>query len=234
MARYTVTIKSLIDNNFDFKLDDASSYPIFDEAYRNTLNTKILNHYYLDEIGLETPALFRDRLLARLNEIMPYYNTLYEKQLDKLENILDNVDIRETMDRDYTNSNTKTENVTNNTTTGGNSTSSSTSNNKNLFQNTPQGQITQTDINSQTWATNVTFDAGTIGDTSTTSGTSTSTNTTTDSISGTNTDDYIKHITGNNGKKYNIELIEELRKGLLNIDLMIIDELYDLFMGLIS
>lgn len=210
MARYTVRIKELIDNDFDFKLDDPSSYPIFDEAYRNTLNTKILNHYYLDEIGFETPALFRNRLLARLNEIMPYYNTLYENQLDKIDNLLGNVDLTESMDRDGT------------STTSGSSTSSSTSNNKNLFQNTPQGQITQTDIDSQTWATNVTFDSGTIGDTSTTSG------------SATNTDDYIKHITGNNGKKYNIELIEELRKGLLNIDLMIIDELYDLFMGLMS
>ena len=210
MARYTVTIKSLIDNNFDFKLDDPSSYPIFDENYRNTLNNKILKHYYLDEIGFETPALFRDRLISRLNEIMPYYNTLYENLLDKLDNLLGNVDLTESMDRDGT------------STTSGSSTSSSTSNNKNLFQNTPQGQITQTDIDSQTWATNVTFDSGTIGDTSTTSG------------SATNTDDYIKHITGNNGKKYNIELIEELRKGLLNIDLMIIDELYDLFMGLIS
>lgn len=226
MARYTITIKSLIDNDFDFGLDDTSSYPIFDEAYRNTLNTKILDHYYLDEIGFETPALFRKRLLTRLNEIMPYYNTLYENQLDKIDNLLGNVDLSETMDRDYT----KTENNTNNTTTSGNSTSNSTSNNKNLFQNTPQGQITQTDINSQTWATNVTFDSGTIGDTSTTSGTSNATNTQT----GSSTDDYIKHITGNNGKKYNIELIEELRKGLLNIDLMIIDELYDLFMGLIS
>lgn len=233
MAHYTITIKTLLDNNFDFGLNSASSYPIFDETYRNTLNTKILNHYYLDEIGFETPTLFKKMLLTRLNEIMPYYNTLYENQLDKLENILDNVDIRETMDRDYTNSNSKTENVTNSTTTGGNSTSSSTSDNKNLFQNTPQGRITQSDINSQTWATNVTFDHGTIADTSTTSGTSSSTNATTDTRSGTSTDDYIKHITGNNGKKYNVELIDDLRKNLLNIDMMIIDELYDLFMGLI-
>ena len=210
MARYTVTIKSLMDNDFDFKLDDPSSYPIFDENYRETLNNKILKHYYLDEIGFETPALFRDRLIARLNEIMPYYNTLYENQLEKIDNLLGNVDITETMDRDLSGTLSNANNST------------STSNNKNLFQNTPQGQITQADINSQTWATNVTYDSGTITDSTTNYNTS------------ANTDDYVKHITGNNGKKYNIELIEELRKGLLNIDLMIIDELYDLFMGLIS
>ena len=38
MAKYTVTIKSLLDNNFNFGLD---SYPIFDENYRETLNENI-------------------------------------------------------------------------------------------------------------------------------------------------------------------------------------------------
>ena len=35
MSKYTTTIKTLIDNNFDFKM---TSYPIFDENYRETLN----------------------------------------------------------------------------------------------------------------------------------------------------------------------------------------------------
>lgn len=209
MAKYTVTIKSLIDNNFNFGLDDPSSYPIYDEEYRAVLNTKILNHYYEDEIGFETPALFRKYLLTKLNEIMPYYNVLYENQLNKIDNLLGNVDLTESMDRDMSGTLSNANNST------------STSDNKNLFQNTPQGQITQTDINSQTWATNVTFDHGTITDSTTNYNTS------------ANTDDYIKHITGNNGKKYNIELLTELRKGLLNIDMMIIDELYDLFIGLL-
>ena len=47
MAKYTITIKTLIDNNFDFKMN---SYPIFDENYRNTLNQNILYHYYENEI----------------------------------------------------------------------------------------------------------------------------------------------------------------------------------------
>ena len=75
MAKYTITIKSLIDNNFDFKMD---SYPIFDENYRNTLNQNILYHYYENEIGFETASLFRFYLNQKLNEIMPYYNELYK------------------------------------------------------------------------------------------------------------------------------------------------------------
>lgn len=84
MAHYTITIQTLINNGFDFQLD---KYPIFDENYRETLNNKILNHYFDAEIGFETAPLFRHYLLAKLNEIMPLYNIMYEKQKDLLENI---------------------------------------------------------------------------------------------------------------------------------------------------
>ena len=96
MSKYTITIKSLIDNHFDFQLTD---YPIFDEAYRDTLNQNILNHYYMNEIGFETAPLFRFYLKQKLNEIMPYYNVLYEKQKELLDNLGGNVDLKETMER---------------------------------------------------------------------------------------------------------------------------------------
>ena len=53
MSKYTTTIKTLIDNHFDFKM---TSYPIFDENYRETLNNNILSHYYMSEIGFETAS----------------------------------------------------------------------------------------------------------------------------------------------------------------------------------
>lgn len=56
-------------------------YPIFDEAYRETLNTKILKHYYTREICEETVGLWKLRLNTRMNEIMPYYNKLYKSEL---------------------------------------------------------------------------------------------------------------------------------------------------------
>ena len=56
-------------------------YPIFDEAYRETLNTKILKHYYTREICEETVGLWKLRLNSRMNEIMPYYNKLYSSEL---------------------------------------------------------------------------------------------------------------------------------------------------------
>ena len=60
---------------FDFE------YPIFDEAYKPVLEHKILDHYYTREIGLETYGLWKQKLRAKMREIMPYYNKLYESEL---------------------------------------------------------------------------------------------------------------------------------------------------------
>lgn len=56
-------------------------FPIFDEKYRLILEKKILKHYYTREIGLETAGLWKLKLDTRMNEIMPYYNKLYESEL---------------------------------------------------------------------------------------------------------------------------------------------------------
>ena len=57
------------------------SYPIYDESYRNVLETKILKHFYTREIGLETVGLWKLKLNTKMNEIMPYYNQLYKSAL---------------------------------------------------------------------------------------------------------------------------------------------------------
>lgn len=57
------------------------NYPIFDEAYKPILETKILKHYYTREIGAETYGLWKMWLDKRMNEIMPYYNQMYESEL---------------------------------------------------------------------------------------------------------------------------------------------------------
>lgn len=78
MAKYTITIQEMIQAKyplFDF------SYPIFDNAYCDTLESLIVNHYYYREIGLETPDRFKHFLYTRLNEIMPYYNEMYKSIL---------------------------------------------------------------------------------------------------------------------------------------------------------
>ena len=57
------------------------SYPIFDDEYKEVLETKILRHYYTREIGLETYGLWKLKLETKMNEIMPYYNRLYKSEL---------------------------------------------------------------------------------------------------------------------------------------------------------
>ena len=209
MAKYTITIKSLIDNNFDFKMD---SYPIFDENYRETLNNNILYHYYENEIGFETAGLFRVYLNQKLNEIMPKYNALYQVQKNLIDNdlLLKNANMTESMQGNSTSASSS------------NSSSSNTgsSNSKNLFQDTPQGTISNTEINNQTWATNLTLDSASTSNSITDSSSS----------SGTGTNNYLKTIVGNTGGQYNIDLLRKINDNLMNIDLMIINELYDLFM----
>ena len=56
MSKYTTELRYLIQSGFDLGL---RNYPIFDENYRSKLNEKILNHYYMREIGFETAGLFK-------------------------------------------------------------------------------------------------------------------------------------------------------------------------------
>lgn len=202
MSKYTITIRKLIQNGFKFNLDN---YPIFDTNYRAILNKKILDHYLMSEIGLETPALFNHYLGSKMNEIMPYYNTLYQKQTALINNLENNVNITESFNRNIDNSSSGT------TTTS--------SDGKTLFEDTPQGRLVQSTMEDMDHATNINFSKASDSAESTSSGNS--------------TEDYIKTVVGNNGGKYNIDLLKEIKNNLLNIDVMIINELSDLFMGIL-
>ena len=200
MAKYTITIGTLIKNNFDFGLN---SYPIFDSNYRETLNTKILNHFYNNEIGFETPELFKFYLNNKMNEIMPYYNTLYNNLKIYDDNLMSNVNLKETLTRETKN------NIT--------SESNSNTDTRNLYQDTPQGSLKETDIDNLKYATNLTLNDSKINDKS--------------ESTGDGTENYVKTIIGNNGGKYTYELLNELKNAILNIDMMIINDLEELFMG---
>ncbi len=106
MSKYTTEVRYICENysglneSVDYdEIDDVISksrtkifdfsYPIFDEAYRPVLETKILTHYYTREICEETVGLWKLRLKAKMNEIMPYYNKLYESELIKFNPLFD-------------------------------------------------------------------------------------------------------------------------------------------------
>ena len=208
MAKYTTTIKSLIDNNFDFGLQE---YPIFDEDYREHLNDMILKHYYMAEIGFETAALFKQYLNNKMEEIMPYYNSLYKLQTDLLNNaggIDQNVNLTETYAHNVNTEGTSA------------STSNSESENKGVTQNTPQGNLVNQNINNFNYADGISMGSAN-------SNISDNSNTT-----GKTVEDYIKKIQGNNGQRYAYEVLIEVKKNILSIDLEVINQLEDLFMGI--
>ena len=198
MAHYTITIKTLQENGFDFGL---KNYPIFDETYRNVLNSNILNYYYESEIGVETPALFKKLLNDRMQLIMNKYNVMYKAQSELLKSdLLGNVNLTET----YTGSNESE------------SESTGTGKNRRLYQDTPQGKINMSDLDVQeVYATDYTIDQSNTGNT----------------INDESTSSYIKKITGNNGNMYGIDVYNKYIASFQNVDQLIIDELSNLFMG---
>lgn len=218
MSKYTTTIYYLKNNGFDFQLNE---YPIFDENYRSTLNNLILDNFLMDEIGFETPALFRHYLKTKLNEIMPYYNILYKTQMEMINNsnLFSNVNLREEFDR------TMEQDTSSSGSSSSDGTQSSSTQAKNVFQNTPQGNLKNQDINNFSYATNITLDGG--------SGSGTTHNQVSDSTtsSGSNLENYVKTITGNNGKMYNIELMNKALDSFRNINTKLLSELEELFMG---
>ena len=180
-------------------------YPIFDEKYRGVLETKILKHYYTREIGLETVGLWLHKLDVKMNEIMPYYNQLYKSCLLEF-NPFYNTDF--TTKRDI-----KTNEI-------GNSTNETNTKTKEweLYSDTPQGSIKN--LENETYLTNATKNTG---DGNTLNKGETNVD---------NVQDYLETVKGKVGGENYSSLLEQYRKTFLNIDMMIIDEVSDLFMNI--
>lgn len=226
---------------FDF------DFPLYDSSYKNVLCRKILKHYYTREICEETVGLWKLRLDARLNEIMPYYNQLYESALLKF-NPLHDVDYTtehkgkgESVGKGTSNSN-----GTDNTATTGGWTDTDHGESKNankntrwdVYSDTPQGSLQN--VRNEEYLTNarkiIDDGTGSSAEVDSTSnrdydmnvnGVSTQNSESTNNIN--STDEYIRKVSGKmSGKSYS-ELLMEYRKTLLNIDTMIIEDLRDLF-----
>lgn len=97
-------------------------FPIFDEEYRLTLETKILKHFYMREIAHETVGLWRLRLDTMMNELMPVYNKMYSAVAQEFNPLFD-VDITREHDGSSTDN------------------TESTGNSVNKYSETPQGSI---------------------------------------------------------------------------------------------
>lgn len=106
-AKVDDVIDKSLSGVFDF------DFPIFDEKYRKVLEKKILKHYYTREIGLETVGLWKLKLNTKLNEIMPYYNKLYNSELLEF-NPFYNINRTTKSDRNFKGNENKSETLTEN------------------------------------------------------------------------------------------------------------------------
>ena len=200
MATFTVTLKDAIDIMPDIGLND---YPIFNETYRIPLNQKIKDHFWNREIGQETIEMFRLALRRKMNEIMPLYNQHYlASQLTF--DPLSTVDIHTLTDTGATIDNT------------GHSESGSTSNAKSrvVASDFPQTQL----AGNQDYASSAQDSVSDTGADSTADENSNSTQT---GNSDSRTTGYQGHAP---------MLIMQYRQTLVNIDMMVIGELENLFM----
>lgn len=184
-----------------------AQYPIFDENYRSILNGKIIDEYYNREIGTETIDNFRLVLRRKMQQVMPYYNKLYESESF-------DYDALSTMDiHSVTESNID-------------SVESASANNETLTETNSGARA----VNSQTpqtmlaamgdYATGAT-DTNSKSEVNNTGETTTETN----SDTNTNSDN---RVTGFQGVAS--ELVARWRNAQINIDTMVLDQLQDCFM----
>lgn len=77
MGNYTIRLKNLLDSGFNIWETGDKAFPIYEELHREALKQKIIDNYYMQEIGFETPQTFKHYLNTRMRTIMPYYNSKY-------------------------------------------------------------------------------------------------------------------------------------------------------------
>lgn len=217
MARYTIELRNIISMFgeetvkswfTDYELTD---YLTDDEiaviTARGTWNKDklaqaILDHYYMYEIGFETPALFKHQAKVLMRELMEEKLPLIYSAAIEYDPLV-NVDFSET----YSGTNS------------GQSQSSSTSNGSGLTVNsdTPQGQISKTAILGGSYASST--------------GANETTNTITDGSSNSGTQAYTKTVRGNSGVSATAQkMIEQYRQNIIMINRDIIKDMGSLFM----
>lgn len=225
-------------------------FPIYDSNHKHALECQILLHYYTYEIGFETLGLFKLRLCSRLRDIMPYYNHLYESAALQFDPFID-VDItHNSSDRnheEFSDSDTLTENnysyqkgENHGGKSGYNTEAQQTPRTfSRKFSDMPQGSIS--DVENGSYLTEYTAESETDGtkrkdyqdkDNSSFKNDTEEHNGSHRTKSGGRDSKLEKRETtkGKTGGKSYSQLLQEYRDTILNIDLMIVDELKDLFM----
>lgn len=208
MSNYTTELRRISEALID---DALSHYPIFSEDYRKTLNSKIKTHFWFNEIGHETIDVFLFQLKVKMNEIMPYYNQMYEAELVKRDPFL-------TLRMTSKNTSTGTTSATTESSEHGSSTSSTDAKSRAVQSETPQVMLS----GNGDYATGAADSTSLTGVKSSSDGTGSQHSTSSSDGSGTGTQE------GFSGSM--ASLIQAHRDAIINIDMMVIAQLEPLFM----
>ena len=238
MSKYTMELRQLFDSTYfnpqlytreeieswfkDYELTDYLTDEEIDVINtrgvwnKNKLAKKIVDHYYMRELGFETPALFKHYAKVTMQEIMEHYLPLIYSASIKYDPLV-NVDYTESFTRNIDNTNDLSSNGTN--------TSTSNSSSLNVNSDTPQGEISKSSILSGSYATSTGASESEISDTTQ--------NESSSSSSGNTQENYTKGVKGNSGVSATAQkMIEQYRDNIIAIDKDIIKDLNILFMGL--
>lgn len=230
MSKYSTEIRYILESGYDLGMKD---YEIISEEYRTKLNKKILDHFYFHEIGFETVGRFKHYLNTTLNELMPKYNKIIQSELLVVNPLL-SFERRTTSNatEGVNNATVRTSEITG--VQSGISSSGSAETNQNneteTFYDTPSGSLGN--IETSRFATNITNSKNDGGSTSETTGESktNSTDSVNENVTGTSAVSKENIITENGFEIPLSELLEKYRNSLINVDLLIIHDLKDLFM----
>lgn len=179
---------------------------------KDRLNQRIIDHFYTREIGTDAIGQFILFAKDKMQEIMETYVPLIYSASIKFDPLV-NVDYTET----YAGRSTSQNQGTTNSNSGSNSSGLT------VNSDTPQGEISKTDILGGSYASSTSANEteNSVNDSSSTSN------------NGNGTEDYTKRVKGNSGVSATAQaLIQQYRDYIRALDTEIIYELEPLFMGL--
>lgn len=218
-TKVTIELRDIVDNGTDIWNFDYPSY--YEGEDKTKFEQKVIDHYYLRQIGQETVGRFLHCFRTRIREIMPRYLEMYKtvELMNNLDNPFDNVDIVETFEEESTGTSTSSSTAYN----VGISSTETTENLKHIFSDTPQNTI----INIENHMTEATKDDRIGVNTGKT-----------ESDTGADSEGESKGTTkhtltkkGNQGVNTYAHDIIEFRQSIIDVDIMIINDLNDLFLG---
>jgi hypothetical protein len=211
-------------------------YPLSTHINKENFEILILKHYLMRRINFDTVTAFRINLDAKLNEIMPMYNKMFDA-LDNW-NIFSDGEITTRTGQDNTttsNTNTRQNQSTNNSSNSltNNSTTGDTSTSDRRGSETPQDHLEE--IRNGEYVTQYNYDtttsSGTDSSTSNGSSQSTTNESGTENNNGTDNKTYTETITRTPGDK--ISIMKEMQENIKSIYSLIYKELDCLFYSLV-